>query len=87
MAQRNMIYITCNYKKSRPRISTAVCEKCKRTTNCPDYRNYIQPLLFADLFKVNTITNAIYKRGNRPKRMEPEATQISDRPEQLALNL
>jgi len=73
-----MVYITCNYKKSRPRISIAVCEKCKRRTNCPDYRNYIQPPLFEDLFKVKTITNAMYRRDNRPKRMGSEATQISD---------
>jgi hypothetical protein len=82
-----MVYITCNYKKSRPRISIAVCEKCKRRTNCPDYRDYIQPPLFADLFKVKTITNAMPRKANRPKRMESEATQITDKSEQLALNL
>ena len=82
-----MVYIACNYKKSRPRISIAVCEKCKRRTNCPDYRDHIQPPLFVDLFKVKTITNAMYRRGNRPKRMESEVNQIKDRSEQLALNL
>lgn len=81
-----MVYIICNYKKSRPRISIVVCEKCKRRTNCPDYRDYIQPSLFADLFKLKTITNAMFRKANRPKKMESEATQITDKSEQLALN-
>jgi len=82
-----MVYLTCNYKKSRPRISISVCRKCRRRKNCFDYRDYIQPPLFADLFKGKTITNAMYRRDNKPKRMESEATQIPDKPEQLALNL
>jgi hypothetical protein len=75
-----MVYITCNHKKSKPRISIGVCKRCKRRKNCPDYGNYVQPLLFA-------IPSAIHRRGAKPKRMRSEVSQISDRPEQLALSL
>ena len=75
-----MVYITCNYKKSKPRISIAVCKGCTRRKNCPDYGNYVQPLLLP-------IPDAIHRRDAKPKRMKSEVGQISDRREQLALNL
>lgn len=82
-----MDYITCNYKKNKPKVSVAVCAKCKRRMNCLDYSNYLQPPLFPDLFEAKTLMKEIYKRGNKRKRMKLEATELPDKPEQLALNL
>jgi len=48
-----MDYITCNHKKSNPKINVLVCEKCRHMKKCADYSRYIQPLLFSD-FKVRT---------------------------------
>ena len=48
-----MAYITCNHKKSNPKINVLVCEKCSHMKNCADYSRYIQPSLFSD-FKVTT---------------------------------
>jgi hypothetical protein len=82
-----MDYITCNQKRNKPKVSIAVCAKCKRRRNCADYRNYLQPLLFPDLFKERKITKLIYRRDVRNKRMQSEVGEILDRPEQLTLNL
>ena len=53
-----MDYITCNYKKNKAKLSTAVCMKCRRRRNCPDYGDYVQPRLFPDLFKGKITTRA-----------------------------
>lgn len=81
-----MNYITCNQKKNKPRISVAVCVKCSRKKNCPDYGNYLQPLLFPNLRKEKTVT-PIYRMSSKPKRVESEVSEVLDRPEQLELNL
>jgi len=82
-----MDYITCTCRKNKPRVSVAVCMKCKRSRNCIDYRDYLQPSLFPDAFERRKIARAIYTRGNKPKRTISEATEILGKPEQLALNL
>lgn len=82
-----MDYITCNYKKNKPKVSVNVCTKCKRRMNCLDYSNYLQPPLFPDLFKVKTLMKEMCRRDNKAKRMKPEAAELSNKPEQLALNL
>ena len=82
-----MDYITCNQKKNKPRVGIVVCGKCRRRRGCPDYRNYLQPLLFPlDSLKGKIPTEAIYRRFKQ-KRMKPEVTQIPDKPKQLALDM
>ena len=44
-----MDFITCNSKKSKPKVNVTVCGKCKRRQSCDDYSRYRQPLLFPDL--------------------------------------
>jgi len=44
-----MDYITCNHKKSKPKIRVDVCVKCTRMGTCADYGGYIQPSLFPGL--------------------------------------
>ncbi|MFC1840426.1 hypothetical protein ACFL1N_12650 [Thermodesulfobacteriota bacterium] len=48
-----MTFITCSRKKSMPRVSTSICEKCTRARKCPDYSLFCQPMLFTDLKKDN----------------------------------
>lgn len=43
-----MDFITCNSKKSKPKVNVTVCGKCKRRRSCDDYSLYRQPLLFPD---------------------------------------
>jgi hypothetical protein len=44
-----MDFITCNSKKSKPKVNVTVCGKCKRRRLCDDYSRYRQPLLFPGL--------------------------------------
>ena len=44
-----MDFITCNSKKSKPKVNVTVCGKCKRRRSCDDYIRYRQPLLFPEL--------------------------------------
>ena len=46
-----MTFITCSRKKSMPKVSTSICEKCNRSRKCPDYGLFLQPVLFSDLKK------------------------------------
>jgi len=48
-----MNFITCSRKKSKPKVSTTICEKCNRARKCPDYNLFRQPVLFSDLEKNN----------------------------------
>ncbi len=82
-----MDYITCNQKRNKPRVSIAVCAKCKRRRNCADYSNYLQPPLFPDIFEGRKITKLIYRRDGKNKNMKSEAGEILDKPEQLTLSL
>jgi len=42
-------FISCNIKKSKPKVHVSVCKACKRRRSCDDYSRYCQPLLFPDL--------------------------------------
>jgi len=42
-------FISCNIKKSKPKVHVTVCNACKRRRSCDDYSRYRQPLLFPDL--------------------------------------
>ena len=55
-----MDYITCNHKKSKPKIRVDVCAKCTRMRTCADYGGYIQPMLFPGLKKTRV------RRKTRP---------------------
>ena len=44
-----MEFISCNSKKSKPKVHVTVCKACKRRRSCEDYSRYCQPLLFPDL--------------------------------------
>jgi hypothetical protein len=44
-----MAYIVCRRKKSRPKTSVSVCERCSHNRSCSDYRSYVQPPLFPGL--------------------------------------
>jgi len=44
-----MEFISCNSKKSKPKVHATVCKACKRRRSCDDYSLYRQPLLFPDL--------------------------------------
>ncbi|MCF8026373.1 MAG: hypothetical protein K9K82_12910 [Desulfobacteraceae bacterium] len=39
-------YLTCPWKKGRPRKHVDVCRKCRRSRSCRTYQNYVQPSLF-----------------------------------------
>jgi len=68
-------------------VNVAVCAKCIRRKKCSDYENYLQPPLFPDLFEVRIGLRELYYRDNKPKKIKSKATEIVDKPEQLALNL
>jgi hypothetical protein len=42
-------FISCNSKKSKPKVHVTVCNACKRRRSCDDYSRYRQPLLFPNL--------------------------------------
>ena len=46
-----MSFIICSRKKSMPKVSVAICEKCDKHKKCPDYNLFLQPLLFPDFDK------------------------------------
>jgi hypothetical protein len=85
--RKRMDFITCNSKKNRPRINVAVCARCRRRRKCPDYGNYLQFPLFPELFEIKTGARKRYLRDTLLKRMEPEAAEVMNRPEQLGLSL
>lgn len=82
-----MDYITCNQKKNKPMVSVAVCAKCMRRRKCSDYRMYLQPPLFPDLFELRIRLKELCYKDTKPKKMKSRATETVDKPEQLALNL
>jgi len=42
-------FISCNIKKSKPKVHVSVCKACKCRRSCDDYSRYRQPLLFPEL--------------------------------------
>jgi len=76
-----MDYITCNRKKSKPRVNAKICEGCRHINICPDYGDYIQPSLFADLNKVTQRKRVIAKR------IIQKVVEIAEKQEQLTLDI
>lgn len=76
-----MDYITCNRTNSKPRVNVKICEKCRHSNMCPDYGNYIQPLLFPTLNKVMQREKVIGKR------IRQKTAEVTDKQEQLTLNI
>ena len=72
-----MPYVICTKKKSRPKISIAVCERCKRM-ECPDYRDYVQPTLFPSFVHDKTLRKSVRVKTDKP-------VPHPDQPEQLLL--
>ena len=81
-----MDYITCNWKKSRPRVSTSVCEKCRRKKSCPDYGNYLQPSLFPGIARIR-VTKPRYRFADKSRPIEAHVGTSLEKGEQLTLNL
>ena len=77
-----MDYITCNRKKSKPRVNVKIYEKCRHMRKCADYWNYVQPSLFPGFAKEMTITKA-----TKPKRVKLESVPLSDKQGQLSLEM
>ncbi len=44
-----MGFIVCPARKSRPRVSTETCLKCRRAAACGEYRRYREPFLFREM--------------------------------------
>lgn len=75
-----MTFITCSRKKSMPKISISICEKCTKIKKCPDYALFRQPLLFSDLMKsknpVKRRTVKIYKDKKDTKIKKEEQLKL-----------
>lgn len=80
-----MEYITCNHRRSKPKVSVDVCEKCKRMKRCSDYKDYRQPFLYPGFEKEMRMTQELYRRRTREKSVKAEPTDSMDTQEQLIL--
>lgn len=58
-----MEFISCNIKKSKPKVHVSVCKACKRRRSCDDYSRYRQPLLFPDLAFLGNVKKTKKKRA------------------------
>jgi len=58
-----MEFISCNSKKSKPKVHVTVCNACKRRRSCDDYSLYRQPLLFPDLAFLGDVKKTKKKRA------------------------
>lgn len=58
-----MEFISCNSKKSKPKVHVTVCNACKRRRSCDDYSRYRQPLLFPDLAFLGNVKKTRKKRA------------------------
>jgi hypothetical protein len=56
-------FISCNIKKSKPKVHVSVCKACKRRRSCDDYSRYRQPLLFPDLAFLGNVKKTRKKRA------------------------
>ena len=72
-----MPYITCTRKKSHPKVSIEICERCKGM-KCPDYRDYTQPTLFPFLVRDKPLRKSVRVKRDKP-------VPNPDQPEQLLL--
>jgi hypothetical protein len=69
-----MEFISCNSKKSKPKVHVTVCNACKRRRSCDDYSRYCQPLLFPDLAFLGDVKKT-KKRRAYTKPAEPTKKQ------------
>jgi hypothetical protein len=58
-----MEFISCNSKKSKPKVHVTVFNACKRRRSCDDYSRYRQPLLFPDLAFLGNVKKTRKKRA------------------------
>jgi hypothetical protein len=65
-----MDYIVCRRKKSRPKTSVGVCERCSRKRSCQDYRAYLQPSLFPK-FALKKPEKRASRRSAKPSKDAP----------------
>jgi len=75
-------FISCNIKKSKPKVHVSVCKACKRRRSCDDYSRYRQPLLFPELAFSGDAKKTTKKRAYA-KPSEPETKQEQLRIETL----
>jgi len=75
-------FISCNIKKSKPKVHVSVCKACKRRRSCDDYSRYRQPLLFPDLAFLGDVQKT-RKRRAYTKPAEPIKKQEQLRMEKL----
>jgi hypothetical protein len=72
-------FISCNRKKSRPKVHVTVCNACKRQRSCDDYSRYRQPLLFANL------ALPVEAKKTRRKRAYSKPLETKQKQEQLGM--
>jgi hypothetical protein len=79
-------FISCNSKKSKPKVHVTVCNACKRRRRCDDYSRYRQPLLFPDLALPvkagKTRKKRAYTKPTEPVKKQEQLgmTKLFDRP-------
>jgi hypothetical protein len=54
---------------------------------CADYKSYIQPSLFPDALNAKRITKAMFRKRRKSRGTKPDSLELSDKPEQLTLNI
>jgi hypothetical protein len=74
-----MEFISCNSKKSKPKVHVTVCNACKRRGSCDDYSRYRQPLLFPHLAPAEPA------KGTRKKRVFTKPAEPTKKQEQLGM--
>ncbi len=75
-----MTFIVCSRKKSMPKVSVSVCERCARKKRCPDYALHIQPTLFPAHKK-----DMAARRKKRPVKREVKEPARQSKEKQLKL--
>jgi len=78
-----MDYIICNRKRSKPKVSRTICQKCRKVGKCPDYMGYIQFSLFPD-FMGTVITKEIFRRPVKPEKLKTKKNGIRNETRQLS---
>jgi len=73
---KKMPFIICSRKKSMPKVSIAICKKCPRLKNCPDYNLFRQPLLFPDINKEGLYTKKRKKRFKTQDNIQTSSHEV-----------
>ena len=77
-----MTFIICTQKRSRPKVSSSVCEKCQRVKKCSDYQDFLNPPLFPNI--PTDVIRTWEVRRKKSRKAKPD--EINDSQEQLTLN-